>query len=223
LPELYYSDEHVQLYLGDCRDIPEWTTAGILVTDPPFGIGWCRGENRKRASRRHDGIVGDTDTTTRDTALRAMSGKPGVVFGSPYAPYPADLRQVLIWRKPPDAGVVGSTTGFRRDIELIFLTGPWLRRNARCSSVLTSRITNIGSPSSPAGRTGHPHTKPLDLMEMLLDACPPGIIADPFAGSGTTLLAAKRLGRRAIGVEIEERYCETIACRLDQGVLPLTA
>lgn len=82
--------------------------------------------------------------------------------------------------------MVGSTTGFRRDIELAFLTGPWPHRNARCSSVLVSGIRNIGSPSSPAGRTGHPHTKPLDLMETLIDACPPGVIADPFTGSGTT-------------------------------------
>lgn len=195
----------------------------MLVCDPPYGIAWCRGENRKRASRAHDGIANDTDTATRDAALRAMAGKPGVVFGSPYAPYPADLRQVLIWRKPADAGVVGSTTGFRRDIEAIFLTGSWPRRDARWSSVLTSRIANIGGTASPAGHTGHPHTKPLDLMETLIDACPPGVIADPFAGSGTTLLAAKRLGRTAIGVEIDERHCETIARRLDQGVLHLIA
>ena len=152
-----------------------------------------------------------------------MSGKPAVVFGSLYAPYPADVRQVLIWRKPTDAGVVGSVTGFRRDVEAIFLIGPWPRRNAQWSSVLTSRSAKIGGTSSPAGRTGHPHTKPLDLMEVLIDACPPGVIADPFAGSGTTLLAAKRLGRFAIGVEIDERYCELAVRRLDQGVLPFTA
>lgn len=217
----YYRDEHTQLYLGDCREVTEWTSADVLVTDPPYGIGWRRGENRKRASRAHGGIEGDVDTTTRDAALARMTGKPGVVFGSLYAPHPAGLRQVLIYRKPPDAGVVGSTTGFRRDVEAIFLTGPWPRRNAQWTSVLTSRSANIGGTSSQAGRTGHPHTKPLDLMEVLIDACPPGSICDPFAGSGSTLIAARNLGRHAIGVEIEERYCEIIARRLDQGVLPL--
>lgn len=180
----YYSDSLVTLYHGDALEVTEWLAADVLVTDPPYGIGWRKGENRRAKSRKHDGIAHDEDTTVRDAALAAWGHKPGVVFGSLYAPFPADLRHICIYRKPADAGVVGSTTGFRRDVEAIFLTGDWPRRSPLWSSVFASRTSNVGNPSSPAGRTGHPHAKPGDLMETLISACPPGVIADPFAGGG---------------------------------------
>ena len=219
MTEPYYSDDRVTLYHGDCREITEWLAADVLVTDPPYGIGWKRGVNGARGSKSHAGIANDSDTAVRDAALRAWGDRPGVSFGSLTAPFPGRLRQVLIWHKPPDSGVVGSVTGYRRDVEAVFLTGEWPAVKVCRSAVVRSRQQNSGNPYSAAGRTGHPHAKPLDLMEGLISAAPPGVIADPFAGSGSTLVAAKQLGRHAIGVELEERYCEVIAKRLAQDVL----
>lgn len=215
----YYADEAVTLYHGDCREVTAWLDADVLVTDPPYGIGWKRGVNGARGSKSHDGIANDADTTVRDEALAEWGDRPGMVFGSLTAPFPSRLRQVLIWHKPPDSGVVGSVTGYRRDVEAIFLTGEWPTVKVRHSAVVRSRQQNSGNPYSAAGRTGHPHAKPLDLMECLIASAPVGTVGDPFAGSGSTLVAAKQLGRKAIGVELEERYCEVIAKRLAQGVL----
>jgi site-specific DNA-methyltransferase (adenine-specific) len=210
----YYSHDGITLYHGDCLEVGAWLAGDVLVTDPPYGIGWSlHGENRNARSYGHPGIQGDGDVAARDAVLARWAPRPAVVFGSFRSDAPADLRQTLTWRKPADAGVIGSTTGYRTDTELVYLLGTWPRRVAAWSSVLE---TNGGMH---AYLNGHPHAKPVGLLETLIRRAPAGVIVDPFAGSGSTLVAAKLLGRAAIGVEIEERYCEMAARRLDQGVL----
>jgi len=204
----YYEDDLVTLYHGDCLAETAWLEADVLVTDPPYGIAWKKRENKRSGSKTHDGIQNDGDTAHRDAVLRLFGDRPGFVFGSWRATFP-ERSQTLIWRKPIDAGVVGSVTGFRLDTELIFMTGKWPKRNASRSSVIAT-----GSNKN-AYLNGHPHGKPITLMQELI-AMSAGVIADPFAGSGSTLVAAALLGRRAIGVELEERYCELIAKRLSQ-------
>jgi hypothetical protein len=229
MPEPYWTDGQITLYLGDCREVTGWLAADVLVTDPPYGIGWRRGggtgdtlASGGRTAPGHPGIANDQDTSVRDAALALWGARPALVFGSFDAPAPAERRQTLAWRKWANSGVIGSTTGWRRDVEPIFVVGDWPRRTAQRSALLVASGTS-GGAGSVAGRYEHPHAKPGDVMETLISACPDGTIADPFAGSGSTLVAARNLGRRAIGVEVDERYCERAARRLSQGVLPLAA
>ena len=223
MPEPYYSDPLVALFLGDARELLPFIVADVIVTDPPYGIAWSfHGGGRKgkmRGTRINPGIAGDEDATLRDAALAMLPDLPAAVFGSFQVPFPAAVRQVLIYRKSADAGLVGSVTGFRRDAEPIFLVGRWPRRDAMRSSVLES---HTGLQRLQA-TLGHPHAKPLDVLVPLLTMCPPGIVLDPFAGSGSTLVAAKLLGRHAVGIEIEERWCEVAARRCSQEVLGLSA
>lgn len=219
----YYSDDRVTLYHGDCREITEWLAADVLVTDPPYGISWSThggGRDLRNWAVRQPkaGIAGDEDTTARDDILEwwrtdDTPPRPAVVFGSPLKAPPAGTIQVLVWRKPLDSGVIGARFVWRRDWEAIYLLGKWPRVGPNRSSVIESQ------GGLERYRNGHPHAKPVDLMEHLISHCPPGRVSDPFAGSGSTLVAAKRQGRKAVGVEVDEAHCELIARRLSQGVL----
>src|SRR4051812_28460596 len=117
------------IYHGDCREVLPAVRGDVVLTDPPYGIGWHQhggGKTGKsRGMRRLPPIIGDEDVTLRDEVLEMLEGLPALVFGSFRAPFPPKVVQVLIYRKSPDAGLVGSTTGFRRDSEPIFLLGPW--------------------------------------------------------------------------------------------------
>jgi DNA modification methylase len=215
----YYEDESVTLYHGNCLEIDAWLKADLLVTDPPYGIGWEQpsyktvGRSEGTRTKAHGSIQNDGDVAARDEALTQWLPKPGLVFGAIEREQPRSTRRVLVWKKPNDAGLFGQSI-WRKDWEPIFVVGNWPQLPATESSVLTT-----GGSHRQYAQGVHPHAKPVPLLERLISKSPQGVIADPFAGSGSTLLAARNLGRKAIGVEIEERYCEIIARRLDQMCL----
>lgn len=220
----YYEDDLVTLFLGDCREVTEWLAADVLCTDPPYGRAWSQGgglpsPGRRAKSNARAGIAGDLDTSVRDEAVAMWGAKRAVVFGDLTLAPPSGNKLTLVYRKPPDAGARGAVGGWRRDAEAIYLLGTWPGGIGGRSSIIASGARSQGNPSACAARYGHPHAKPVDVMETLIAACPPGVIADPFAGSGSTLVAARNLGRRAIGVEIDERYAEMAKRRLSQATL----
>jgi len=211
-PQPYYTDDHVTLYHGDCRDITEWLAADVLVTDPPYGMAYESNRNRdKRNQKVGRPIVNDADTALRDAALTLWGPRPALVFGKWTRPRPTGTRARLIWDKRVQ-GTGDLTIPWGPADEEIYVLGSGFT-GKRGTNVLSVQMLMSGDRDRP----DHPTPKPVPLMERLI-AHTTGVVADPFTGSGSTLIAAKALGRRAIGVELEERYCEITARRLSQEV-----
>ena len=208
----YYANDRVTLYHGDCLEIDAWLDADVLVTDPPYGVTYESNMNRNRRNTKLGRpVIGDISTASRDAVLAHWNG-PALLFGRWDAERPAGAHTRLIWDK--SGGFMGNlSVPWGRTDEEIYVIGTGFT-GRREGSVLSVHMLM----SADRERPDHPTPKPIPLMERLIEKCPPGVIADPFAGSGSTLVAARNLGRKAIGIEIEERYCELIARRLDQMI-----
>lgn len=221
----YYQDDFVTLYHADClQHLDMLDQADVLITDPPYGIEYQ--SNRARTRDKFSKIVGDKDAKLRDLVVVAWGYKPALVFGKWTVDRPAGTRQRLIWDKVK-FGMGDLTSRWAPTDEEIYVLGQWpaikpggsIREGGtpeRFSNII--RIPTINPQAKD--RPNHPTPKPVPLMETLITACPEHwVIVDPFAGSGSTLRAAKNLGRKAIGFEIEEKYCEITAQRLAQETL----
>lgn len=221
--EPYYQDDQVTLYHGDCLTITEWVSADLLLTDPPYGKDQKQGNLHPESYRKHNdasAIHGDKDCMVRDAMLALWGDRRAIVFGDLRLP-PAGAKQVLVYAKPDDAGVRGATAGFRRDAEGISLLGPWSSSIGGRSSVLRTRVSMVSGAQGLSASSGHRMAKPLDVLTELLRAVPDAqVVADPFAGTGSVLLAARAMGLRAIGVEIEEKYAKRAANRLSTPIAP---
>jgi hypothetical protein len=209
----YYQDDHVTLYLGDCRDLLDDLTADVLVSDVPYGIDYRSNSRRQSLARS---IAGDKDTAARDEMLGWWGDRPALIFGTWRIPRPAATRQVLIWDTKGALGMGAMDLPWKPAHQEIYVLGKGFTGRRTTDVLSVAPVQSLGYN----GRV-HPHQKPVELMRLLIDKCPAGVVLDPFAGSGATLRAAKDFGRRAIGVEIDERYCEHIATSLSQDVLDL--
>lgn len=156
-----------------------------------------------------------------DSGAIFYNHKPRPIGGKLWLPYELNpdlpLRQVVIWRRA--GGLNFNPTAYvpTHEYILILAKEAWRLRDKGASGVGDV----WGVPQEPDSE--HPAPFPIGLPLRALETTKPGPVIDPFMGTGTTLRAAKELGRTAIGIEIEERYCEIAAKRLSQGVLPLTA
>lgn len=214
-PTPYYSDDHVTLYHGDARELLWDVVADVCVTDPPYGIGVEYGRFSDTTANVAQ-LVADVVPVLRSKCQR-VALTPGV---SNLWLYPQP-DWTLGWFIPAGAG--RGPWGFSCwQPVIVYGRDPFLAKGLGCRPDAVEYV----APGDPDGALEHPCPKPVDLMRWVIGRVsvdPSEVLLDPFAGSGTTLRAAKDLGRRAVGIELEERYCETAAKRMGQEVLQLDA
>jgi len=205
LPAPYYAQDGITIYHGDCREVlPSLRWYDCVCTDPHYGIAsrWCGGSSHGWGQAKAKAALRNQwDAVPPSLTLLDLS-RPTIIWGGNHFALPPS-RSWLVWRKEVNPSL---TLG---DAELAWTN---LDRVIRVYDHPRSKVTRHLVPE-------HPTTKPIALMRWCLQFLPDGLVLDPFMGSGTTLRAAKDLGRSAIGIEIEERYCEIAAKRLAQGVL----
>ena len=221
----YYDEDGITIYHGDCLELlPGLSGIGAVVTDPPYGINtksdgsgklnpwadlcnsalWYRewiGACRQRLE--HDGILAS-----------CLNWRSLTTFQKAACDLPWPIESLAVWDKEWIGP--GGSRGLRPSYEMISV---WLMPSA---SIEDRGIPDVVRVKWSAHKpSGHPAEKPIELMSWAIGLSPNknGTILDPFMGSGTTLRAAKDMGRRAIGCEIDERWCELAAKRLQQGIL----
>lgn len=212
----YYQDDAVTIYHGDCREILRYDmdmVFDLVLADPPYGVGENAHRIASRTKLAKTTDYGDFDwdnepATDEEISLSIGAGRNAIVWGGNYFTLPP-MRGWLVWDK--------QNSGNFADAELAWTN---IKMSVRIFRFLWNGMIR-GGEANGVPRV-HPTQKPIELMRWCIGFAPLAqTILDPFMGSGTTLRAAKDLGRKAIGIEIEERYCEIAAKRMAQEVLPL--
>lgn len=220
----YYQDSAVTIYHGDCREIvPALGRFDLLLTDPPYGIG----ENQKKQAtrggrvgfkskgRRGGSFVPATDygendwdqpVELKDLQAAIAVAKKAIIWGGNYYPLPP-CKGPLVWDKEQSGD---------------FADGEMAWNNLGTALRIKRHLWN-GMLRKDQEPRFHPTQKPLDVIAwcIQLAGADAETILDPYAGSGTTGRAAKDLGRKAVLIELEERYCEIAAARMSQEVMAL--
>jgi DNA modification methylase len=218
----YYDEAGITIYHGDCREVLPGMTADLLCADPNYGLGAARRNFGGNGVRRHM------------TGLCAGKAIPKTDYGDSFwddEPCPSDLLdlcraaapQQIIWGgnyfNLPKARCWLIWDKLRGDTDYADAEMAWTNLD-RAVRIIRWRWNGFLQENQDAKEVRvHPTQKPLAVIKWaLLQAEEWSTVLDPFMGSGTTLRAAKDLGRRAIGIEIEEKYCEIAAKRLAQEV-----
>ena len=215
----YYDYKGIQIYLGDCREIlPTLPKVDLVLTDPPYLLPGMKGAGCFGDRPALKGTQGFTDMGFDSSLLNNFTD--WFCFCSKHniceiiEKAKSGHWAILTWCKPNPVPTCNNT--YLSDIE--FCIHKWSK--GRIGGGMENKSLFCVHPCGKK-ETIHPNEKPLHIIKrmILVGGTEQGTILDPFMGSGTTLRAAKDLGRKAIGIEIEEKYCEIAAKRLSQEVL----
>jgi site-specific DNA-methyltransferase (adenine-specific) len=224
----YYEQSDATIYLGDCRDIMPSLRADSVIADPPYNV---RAEDialSGRSAMKRD--FGEWDENWRPEPFLELSASI-VPNGGTLLAFTSDrllsaYRECAAWK--PRGTIVWEKTNPAPHPRPAYVQATewivWLAKDGAAAVWNGNGYTiNILRYAACGGneREAHPTQKPeMLLVELVARHTAYGsIVLDPFMGTGTTLVAARRLGRKAIGVEINERYCEIAAVRLQQDTL----
>jgi len=215
----YYKDDACTIYHGDWREVIAWVgKVDAVITDPPYGMNWntdstrFTGGQHKRGDGRDDWGAIAQDCKPFDPSPWLVFDRV-IMFGANHYAERLPVGTTLIWLKKADH-LFGT---FLSDAEIAWMKGGHGVYCFRKQFPPPSRIAENNGKE-----VAHPTQKPIGLMRWCINKVKTpegGTVLDPYMGSGTTLVAAKLEGRRAVGIELEERYCEIAANRLSQGVL----
>jgi DNA modification methylase len=226
----YYEHGGITIYHGDCRELLTEIRADVVVTDPPFGIAdkpitfvdrpdGRRGPRGGHVNTWHPASEWDKELDPSWLPIALMLVPAVAMFGqwrkrSAFeAAAGMEPRAEIVWAKNMHTGAPCPVAP--RDERIWVFSHASLKPRRFETSVWDEAVIPTWEYKA------HKNEKPLRLMSRLITWLPDGIVLDPYMGSGTTLAAAKGAGQRAVGIDIEERYCEIAAKRLQQEVLPL--
>lgn len=228
----YHEEKGIKIFHGDCREVLptlEDKSVDLVLTDPPYGIGFNYGTGFKDAE---NGYIEWLWPVCETAEIKLKPSGYFLIFQAA-----KNARQYAEWFPRPwrlialpklFVQIRPTDLQWATDYGLLWQQEGDRKRIPKESQPNAARDWFL-SKTTLQGRgtllSGHPCPRPIDTIRYLVQCLSPldGAVLDPFMGAGTSLLAAKILGRTATGIEIEERYCEIAARRLSQEVLPLTA
>jgi DNA modification methylase len=212
----YYDHAGITIFNADCRDVlPTLGPVELVLTDPPYGVNHDTDYTRFTGpehdrhlwmSRTHTPLANDRESF--DPAHLLSIGSQHIIFGMNHFSQHLPPGSLLVWDKRDPAG----GASLMSDAE-----AAWWDHGR--GIYIFSHMWIGYRRKSEIGQHTHPTQKPVSLMRWCIQRSKAtGTILDPYMGSGPVLQAAKELGSRAIGIEIDERYCEIAARRLSQEV-----